>query len=41
LIVDGKYAAVNPDHYSPMLINAVKRCMTADPLKRPNVVELL
>jgi len=41
MIVDGKYAAVNPDHYSPMLINCVKRCMTADPLKRPNVVELL
>lgn len=39
-IVDGEYEQVNDQHYSKMLILTVKACMTADPSKRPNVVEL-
>ena len=39
-IVDGEYEAINPSHYSPLLINTVKACMTADPQERPSVLEL-
>lgn len=39
-IVDGEYEQVNEQHYSPMLIQTVKACMTADPAKRPNVIDL-
>ena len=39
-IVDGEYEQVNDAHYSQLLINTCKACMTADPAKRPNVLEL-
>lgn len=39
-IVDGEYEQVNVAHYSQLLINTCKACMTADPNKRPNVIEL-
>lgn len=39
-IVDGEYVQVNEQHYSPLLIQTVKACMTADPAKRPNVIDL-
>lgn len=40
-IVDGDYEPLNDDEfYSPMLVNVVRKCMIADPKKRPNVLEL-
>ena len=39
-IVDGEYEPINENHYSPLLINTIKACMTADPSKRPNILEL-
>ena len=39
-IVDGEYEQVNPQHYSELLINTCKACMTNDPKARPNVLEL-
>lgn len=39
-IVDGEYEPIDPNHYSPLLIQTVQACMTADPQQRPNVLEL-
>ena len=39
-IVDGEYEPIDESHYSPLLIGTVKACMTADPSKRPDVLEL-
>ena len=39
-IVDGECEPINEQHYSQLLIQTVKACMTADPTKRPNVLEL-
>jgi len=39
-IVDGEYEPVNEDHYSQLLIQTIKACMTADPAKRPDILEL-
>ena len=39
-IVDGEYEPINEAHYSQLLIQTVKACMTADPVQRPNVLEL-
>ena len=30
-IVDGDYESLNDDFYSPMLVNVVRKCMTANP----------
>ena len=39
-IVDGEYIAIKEDFYSPMLINFVRNCMTAEQEKRPNINQL-
>jgi NIMA (never in mitosis gene a)-related kinase len=39
-IVHGEYEPVNETHYSKLLIQTVKACMTADPKQRPNVIDL-
>ena len=39
-IVDGEYEPIREEFYSEMLITVVRRCMTADQEKRPNVAEL-
>ena len=39
-IVDGEYEPVNPNHYSALLISTCKACMTADPARRPNILQL-
>ena len=39
-IVDGEYEPIDPKLYSPLLIATVKACMTADPSKRPDILEL-
>lgn len=39
-IVDGEYIPVKEDSYSPFLIDIVKKCMTADQTKRPNINQL-
>jgi hypothetical protein len=39
-IVDGEYDRIKQGTYSDMLIGIVEACMTADPDKRPHVVEL-
>lgn len=39
-IVDGEYEPIDPRDYSQLLIQTVRACMTADPEKRPNVLEL-
>ena len=40
-IVDGDYDPISDDgFYSSMLIQIVRRCMTADQEKRPNIAEL-
>jgi serine/threonine protein kinase len=36
-IVDGEYIRINQDNYSPLLIDIVRKCMTADQTKRPNI----
>jgi hypothetical protein len=39
-IVDGDYEALTEDFYSPMLTGVIKKCMTAIPKQRPNILEL-
>lgn len=40
-IVDGDYEPLNDDkYYSTMLVEVIRKCMTADPKLRPNVLEL-
>jgi hypothetical protein len=39
-IVDGDYEPLTEDFYSDMLIGVVRKCMTANPKQRPNILEL-
>ena len=39
-IVDGDYEPLTDDFYSNILIGVVRKCMTANPKTRPNIVEL-
>jgi len=39
-IVDGEFVPIVPDSYSPLLINVVQKCMTAEQALRPNITEL-
>jgi hypothetical protein len=39
-IVDGDYEALTEDFYSVMLTGVIKKCMTANPKLRPNILEL-
>lgn len=39
-IVDGEYEPIKEENYSPLLIETVQKCMTADPEKRPNIIQL-
>lgn len=39
-IVDEEYEAIKDEYYSPMLIQTVKKCMTATESERPNIIEL-
>lgn len=39
-IVDGEYTPIPDDYYSPLLLDTVKKCMTADPKYRPNITEI-
>jgi serine/threonine protein kinase len=39
-IVDGDYEPLNDDFYSPILIDVIRKMMTANPKVRPNVLDL-
>ena len=39
-IVDGEYERIGDETYSPMLVQTVEKCMTADQTYRPNITEL-
>ena len=39
-IVDGDYEPLTDDFYSNILIGVVRKCMTANPKTRPNIIEL-
>lgn len=39
-IVDGEYTPIQEGSYSPLLIDVIQKCMTADQEHRPNVTEL-
>ena len=39
-IVDGEYTPIPDDYYSPLLLDTVKKCMTADQNYRPNITEI-
>ena len=39
-IVDGEYTPIPEDYYSPLLLNTVNKCMTADQNYRPNITQI-
>ena len=39
-IVDGDYEPLNDDFYSPLIIDCVRKMMTANPKLRPNALDL-
>ena len=39
-IVDGEYTPIPDDYYSPLLIDTVRKCMTAEQNYRPNITEI-
>lgn len=38
--MDGDYEPLNDDFYSPLLLDCVRKMMTANPKSRPNAIDL-